>query len=181
MPIRLVPLHAARAAALSACLALGPAAAASTLQPWPAGQATPALAVVDLAGKDWNLASLRGKVVVLNFWASWCEPCVKELPALSALPQRPAWDGQVVVVGVNYKESLDAIRAFTADHPIPYTVLRDRSGDMFKRWGTRVFPLTVVLDREGRARWRLVGELGPYDMDMRRSIDALVAEPAKNN
>jgi thiol-disulfide isomerase/thioredoxin len=159
----------------AALLSAGMAAAKdATLRPWPAGQATPALQVTGLDGQPWNVAGLRGKVVVVNFWASWCGPCVDELPVLAGLAGR---DG-VAVVGVNYKEPLDTIERFTKDHPLGYPVLRDRTGDAFKRWTPGVMPTTIVIDRSGRARWRTVGEIPPDDTRLRAAIDALLAPRA---
>lgn len=158
----------------AALLSAGTAGAKdATLRPWPAGQPTPGLQVTGLDGQPWNLASLRGKVVVVNFWASWCGPCVDELPVLKNLAGR---DG-VAVVGVNYKEPLDTIERFTMDHPLGYPVLRDRTGDAFKRWTPGVMPTTILVDRTGRARWRTVGEIPPDDTRLRAAIDALLAEP----
>jgi len=168
-----------RLSALATMLALAPgavAAADAVFKPWPAGQATPALSLTDLEGRPWDLAGLRGKVVVVNFWASWCGPCVAELPVLGALARRPGYDGKVAVIGVNYKESLDAIHGFSADRQIAYPLLRDRSGAMFKLWTAGVMPTTIVVDRQGRARWRSVGEIGAGDTRLQRSIDALLAE-----
>lgn len=156
---------------------MAPAGAADALlRPWPARQATPPLKLAGLDGQPWDLAGLRGKVVVVNFWASWCGPCVAELPVLGALAQRPAWRGKVAVVGVNYKESLDTIQAFGAGREIAYPVLRDRSGEMFKAWTAGVMPTTILVDRHGRARWRSVGEIGAGDTALQRGIDALLAE-----
>jgi thiol-disulfide isomerase/thioredoxin len=158
----------------AALLSAGAAAAKdATLRPWPAGQPTPALQLTGLDGQPWDVTSLRGKVVVVNFWASWCGPCVDELPVLKGLAGR---DG-VAVVGVNYKEPLDTIERFTKDHPLGYPVLRDRTGDAFKRWTPGVMPTTILVDRTGRARWRTVGEIPPDDTKLRAAIDALLAEP----
>jgi len=175
-----------RAAALAGLLAAlagtGAAAAepAAVLRPWPGQQATPPLALVGLDGQAWDLARLRGQVVVVNFWASWCGPCVAELPVLGGLARREAWRGKVAVVGVNYKESLDAIQAFISSHPIPYPVLRDRSGAAFKAWTAGVMPTTVIVDRQGRARWRSVGEVNAADTRLQDTIDALLAERQSN-
>ncbi|WP_211172388.1 TlpA family protein disulfide reductase [Massilia forsythiae] len=158
---------------------LAPSAAAApvaSLQAWPAKQPTPPLKLAGLDGGDWDLARLRGKVVVVNFWASWCGPCVAELPLLGALAGREAWRDRVAVVGVNYKESLDAIQAFGAAHPIPYAQARDRSGEAFKVWTLGVMPTTILVDRQGRARWRSTGELTAGDERLQRAIEALLAE-----
>jgi hypothetical protein len=98
---------------------------------------------------------------------------VDELPVLKGLAGR---DG-VAVVGVNYKEPLDTIERFTKDHPLGYPVLRDRTGDAFKRWTPGVMPTTILVDHTGRARWRTVGEIPPDDTKLRAAIDALLAEP----
>jgi thiol-disulfide isomerase/thioredoxin len=165
--------------ALAACLlaAAQPApvrAENAVLKPWPAKQATPALRLTGLDGKDWELSRLRGKVVVVNFWASWCGPCVDELPVLNALAaQNP---DKVAVVGVNYKEPLDSIERFAGAHPFAYPVLRDRDGAMFKAWTAGVMPTTILVDRQGRARWRSVGELGADDTRLQAAIDTLLTE-----
>lgn len=150
------------------------AAADAQLRSWPARQATPALRLAGLDGKPWDLVQLRGKVVVVNFWASWCAPCVDELPVLNALArQDPA---RVAVVGVNYKEPLDSIERFAGARPFAYPVLRDRSGEMFKAWTAGVMPTTILVDRQGRARWRSAGEIGAGDTRLKAAIDGLLAE-----
>ena len=162
------------AAVLLAAIA-GPASAAdAVLRPWPAARPTPALKLADLDGKEWNLAQLRGKVVVVNFWASWCGPCVDELPVLNALARQQP--DRVAVIGVNYKEPLDSIASFSAAHPFSYPLLRDRSGDMFKGWTAGVMPTTILVDRQGRARWRSAGEIGAGDTRLKAAIDALLAD-----
>jgi thiol-disulfide isomerase/thioredoxin len=161
---------------IAACLAAQAAAAPvdATLRPWPAATPTPALRLTDLQGKEWKLEELRGKVVVVNFWATWCGPCVEELPVLGALARKdPA---RVAVVGVNYKEPLDSIERFAAAHPFAYPLLRDRSGDMFRQWTAGVMPTTIVVDRQGRARWRSAGEIRAGDTRLKAAIDALLAE-----
>ena len=126
--------------------------------PWPRGQATPALELPTWDGPAWSLADARGQVVVLNFWASWCEPCRTELPSLELLAQRHQ-DDRVAVVTVNHRETDAAVRRYLAVEPLTLPVLRDRDGSASRAWGARVFPTTVVVDRKGRAAFSVVGEL----------------------
>jgi peroxiredoxin len=83
---------------------------------------------------------------------------------------------KVVVVGVNYKEPLDSIERFSKDHPFAYPVLRDRSGDLFRQWTAGVMPTTILVDRQGRARWRSAGEIAAGDTRLKSAIDALLRE-----
>jgi hypothetical protein len=99
---------------------------------------------------------------------------VEELPVLNALARQDS--DKVAVVGVNYKEPIDSIGRFSKDHPFAYPVLRDRGGDMFKRWTAGVMPTTILVDRQGRARWRSVGEVKAGDTRLKAAIDALLAE-----
>jgi thiol-disulfide isomerase/thioredoxin len=176
--MQIQPSNFRRSVLLAASLlAAGPGsagAADAVLRPWPAARATPALRLQDLDGKAWDLAQLRGKVVVVNFWASWCGPCVDELPVLNALALRQP--GRVAVVGANFKEPLDSITRFASAHPFAYPLLRDRSGEMFRQWTAGVMPTTILVDRQGRARWRSAGEIGAGDTRLKAAIDALLAE-----
>ena len=157
-----------------AAVASTPSQAAEMLfRPWPEQLPVPQLKLADLTGKEWTLESLRGKVVVLNFWASWCGPCIDELPLLNQLARSAAAD-DLVVLGVNYKESADAIARFAHDYPFQFPVLRDKSGESFKAWTSGVMPTTVLIDRSGRARWRVVGEIAPDDPRFRRALDKML-------
>ncbi|MFL6673396.1 MAG: TlpA family protein disulfide reductase [Massilia sp.] len=149
-------------------------AADMLFRPWPDKLPVPPLRLVDLNGQEWTLDSLRGKVVLLNFWASWCGPCVDELPVLNELAGSPAGGGDLIVLGVNYKESADAIARFAQAHPFRYPILRDKSGDAFKAWTNGVMPTTVLIDRNGRARWRVIGELSPGDQRFGRELGRML-------
>jgi thiol-disulfide isomerase/thioredoxin len=155
----------ARRRALSAGLGLVAAAwparraqAGYLVRPWGADRAVPRLELTDLAGKPWSLAALRGHVVLMNFWASWCEPCRAEMPSLERLAQRHAGDG-LVVVAINYKEAIPAIRRFLEAQPVALPILLDRDGAAASAWTPRVFPSTVLVDRAGQPRQVVVGEL----------------------
>ena len=96
-----------------------------------------------------SLGELRGRVVVLNFWASWCEPCEAEAPALQQAHDRLRRDGGTVL-GVTYKDSADESRAFMRRHRLSYPSVRDDRLQLAPRYGTNKLPETFVIDREGR-------------------------------
>ncbi|HWP19749.1 MAG TPA: TlpA disulfide reductase family protein [Burkholderiaceae bacterium] len=153
------------------------ARARSLVKPWPSQRAVPALALPDLQGQPRQLAQWRGKVVVLNFWASWCEPCVAEMPSLLRLAEASAEHG-VVVAAANYQESEGKVRSFLdtvlGEVPERLVVLLDRDGAAARAWTPRVFPSTVVIDRQGRGRWIVVGEMDWSGKEARALIDPLV-------
>ena len=126
-------------------------------RPWPEARLAPALNLVDLEGKTWTLASLYGKVVMLNFWASWCEPCRVEMPALDALVLRHQAAG-LVVLAVNHQESPEVIKRFWDQRPFALPVLLDRDGVVTAAWGVRAFPTTVLIDRHGAPRMQVIGD-----------------------
>jgi cytochrome c biogenesis protein CcmG, thiol:disulfide interchange protein DsbE len=96
-----------------------------------------------------SLASLRGKVVVLNFWASWCGPCENEAPMLERAQKRLAPSGGTVL-GVTYKDDAGASRDFVRKFKLSYPSLRDDRLDLAPKYGTTKLPETFVLDRRGR-------------------------------
>ncbi len=160
---------------LAASLASAPTAAREMLmRPWPAKAATPRLKLASLDGRQWDLATLKGKVVLLNFWASWCGPCVDEVPVLNKLAQDPAMKDKLVVLGVNFKESDSSILRFAAQHQMAYPAAQDLTGEHFKRWSNGVMPTTVLIGPDGRAHWRVVGELDDADPRFRKALDALL-------
>lgn len=148
----------ASAAALAAAAWPWQAGAAHLVRPWPAGRPAPALGLTDLDGKAWNLAALKGQVVLLNFWASWCEPCRAEMPSLELLATQRERDG-LTILAVNYKEPLPTIKRFLDVLPFSLPILLDRDGSATGEWTPRVFPTTVLIDREGVPRQSVLGEL----------------------
>jgi cytochrome c biogenesis protein CcmG, thiol:disulfide interchange protein DsbE len=102
------------------------------------------------SGGQRALADLRGKVVVLNFWASWCTPCRSEAPVLERAQRRLQSTGAGTVLGVNYKDTTDDARGFVRQYGLTYPSVRDMEGKLAADYGTTALPETFVIDRQGR-------------------------------
>lgn len=121
----------------------------ATVRHLPAGQAAPDFALPTPDGEMVRLRDLRGKVVVLNFWAAWCPPCRRSLPYLESL-QLTSGQG-VVVVGVNNEPREDMLEALK-QRPVSYVVLHDGERRVSERYQVEAIPTTYVIDRDGIVR-----------------------------
>jgi len=117
-----------------------------------------AFQLVDTAGRTWRPADFRGRAVLLNFWASWCEPCRAEMPALQQVASLHGAD-KLLVLAINFKEKPASALQFAQRSGITLPVLLDVDGQAARRWGVRVFPTTLTIDRSGQPRHRVRGEL----------------------
>ena len=127
--------------------------------PWPPGKAVPTTVGVDAQGRTVLLKELRGKAVLINFWASWCEPCTAEMPSLQTAAQQHGAD-HLAVLAVNFKEPGPTVERFVQRSALTLPVLLDPQGEVARAWGVHVFPTTVLLGADGRVR-RVVR--GPLD------------------
>jgi cytochrome c biogenesis protein CcmG, thiol:disulfide interchange protein DsbE len=132
----------------------------------------PALRLPRLSGPGQvELADYRGKVVVLNFWASWCEPCRAESPLLQRWHDRISRRGGTVL-GVDVLDVSSDARKFVREYRLTYPMLRDRDGDSQADFGVVAYPETVVIDTQGRIA---AIERGPVDERwLRRNVDSLL-------
>lgn len=142
---------------LAAFSVLSLAASGAELKPWTGGAAPP-FTLEDLAGKAHRLEEYKGRVLVVNFWATWCEPCRDEMPSLNRLKARMA-DAPFAILAIDMGEGEARVKAFLDKVPVDFQVLLDRDSAVTKAWKVRVLPTTLVLDPSGRIRYSAVGEL----------------------
>lgn len=122
--------------------------------PYPA----PALKLADLDGKLHELVSFKGKLIVVNFWATWCPPCRREMPSLERLRQQLG-DKGLEVIAVDVGEDVETVFAFTGQlDPAPtFPMLLDKNSAVAQHWNVRGLPTTFVVDTDGRVIYRAVG------------------------
>lgn len=134
----------------------------------------PALRLIDLDGKVHDLAELKGKLVLVNFWATWCPPCRREMPSLERLHQRLEKQG-LAVLAVDVGEDADTVFAFTGQlEPSPsFPILLDRDSRAMQNWKVKGLPTTFVVDPQGRLIYRAVGGREFDSPDMTESLRAL--------
>lgn len=136
----------------------------------------PGFELADLAGGTLSLDELRGRVVVLDFWATWCAPCIKEMPDYAALWERNRSRG-VEVVGVVFDSGEpEGIEAFVREHRIPYRQLLGTDEVLMDYEATIGFPMTFVIDARGQIRSRTLGS-PPHKFErLQETVDAALAE-----
>jgi len=136
-------------------VASGARAEPSRFSPW-TESATPPLSLNDVAGRRHTLADYRGSVVLVNFWATWCEPCREELVTMRKLQERLAGRPFVTLL-VNYGESRIRVGEFVKRESIAFPVLLDPNQDAPRAWRVRVLPSSFLVDAVGRLRYSVIG------------------------
>ena len=139
-------------------------------------RAAPVLELPDLGGAMHRLADWRGQVILLNFWASWCQHCVAEMPGIQRLEEGMRGRG-FVVVGVNVAEARRRATRSVEQLGIGFPVLLDAEGETFHAWGGKALPTSALIDRQGRLRYVGLGPLEWDGVEALGRVESLLAEP----
>lgn len=157
-PLRLFPMNSILQVALLCLTVLAAApSGAADLKPWSGGP-TPGLELRELDGRVHRLADYRGKVVLVNFWATWCVPCRDEMPSIQRLKEKLAGK-PFEVLAVNLDEPEARVRKFLTQMKVDFTVLLDPEKKAARAWNARVLPASFVVGPDGGIRYSLVGDL----------------------
>jgi peroxiredoxin len=143
-------------------------------EPTLAGKTAPGFAFT-LDGRPMQLSDLRGKVVVLNFWASWCPPCVEETPSLNRLQTRISPRGGMVL-GISVNEEDRDYQKFLQDQKVNFPTYRDSAKKINAEYGTTIFPETYIIDRKGRIARKVIGPQEWDAGDNYAFLDSLLQE-----
>ena len=132
----------------------------------------------DLQGRTHSLPDYHGKVILINFWASWCPPCIYEMPELMRLQQQ--FDGKPFeILAINVGEKKYRVRKFIKTINLDLRVLLDTDNKAFEDWGVSSLPTSYLIDGNSKVRYRIRGNPGWEDEDTVSVIEQLIAETAK--
>jgi cytochrome c biogenesis protein CcmG/thiol:disulfide interchange protein DsbE len=137
------------------------------------GEPAPQFDLADLDGNPLRLSDLRGRPVLVNFWASWCAPCVEEFPLLRDAHDRYAGEG-LVVVGIVFRDGSEAARAFMARMGARWQAAIDPGEETARRYGIYAPPETFFIDRDGVVAGRQIGQLSAADLE--RGLTTIMGE-----
>jgi cytochrome c biogenesis protein CcmG, thiol:disulfide interchange protein DsbE len=142
------------------------------------GPPAPPLDANDLDGAKTDLARYRGHPVIINFWATWCQPCRREMPSLVRLHERLKGDG-LVVLAVSIDADPQSVRKFLAETPLSFPVLLDPGRAAAERYGVVTIPSSFVLDQDGLVVERIDGEADWTGAELLTTLDVLLKRRAR--
>jgi thiol-disulfide isomerase/thioredoxin len=120
-----------------------------------------------------TLSELRGKIVFLNFWATWCPPCRMEMPSMESLHQELK-DRDLIMLAVNVGEAPDLVSGFMEDYRLTFPVAMDRNGSVSRQYGVQALPTTYIIDRRGLIVSRLIGAIEWDTPEIIRALEGLL-------
>ena len=141
------------------------------LEALPEPPQTPDFTLTDTQGRAHRLSDYRGRVVLINFWATWCAPCRQEMPAMQRAWEQVSDQG-VLILAVNAQDHADQVARFFEAMPVRFPVLLGGDAAMIREWSVQVLPTSLVIDPQGRARYRVIGA---YPWDQPAALDVLLA------
>ena len=139
------------------------------------GRATPGLAFSLASGQTLEMGALKGKVVLVNFWATWCPPCRREMPSMDRLDKMET-GRPFTIVAVNVKEEDDLVERFLDEMPLGFPVALDPEGKLAAAWKAFVYPTSYLVDKAGRIRYSLNGTLEWDEPEVVDLIERLMLE-----
>lgn len=137
--------------------------------------AAPNFTLKSNSGKNIKLSELRGQVVMINFWASWCAPCRQEMPLLEKLYKKYKPLG-FTLLGVNVEEDSGKARSLLKSTPVSFQILFDNTNKVSKMYKVSAMPTTVLIDRNGKMRFLHKGYKPGYENDYEKQVRALIRE-----
>lgn len=132
------------------------------------------LPVFDRAGKKIDLSKEKDRILVVHFWATWCPPCVEEIPALSQFWEKYRDRTDIDLYAVSVDKDWKTIETFAKKHPSAIPVFLDPSAATAKRFGTTQYPETYIVNRSGRVLFRLQGAVNWSDPEIRNRIEQIL-------
>ena len=135
----------------------------------------PNFALDDFSGRQISLRELRGKVVFLNFWATWCPPCVQEMPTMEKLHKTFGQKG-LTVLAINYREDAKEVKEFFSKHKLTFIALLDLDGkvsERFRAWG---LPVTVIINKRGEIVGKVIGSRDWHSKEAKEFFAKLLTE-----
>lgn len=146
-----------------------------SLEIYPSTVAPPSLVLKDLSGQKHSLYQYKGKVVLVNFWGTWCPVCIEELPSIQRL-ERKYRDHGLTVLAVNVNQTHTSVKRFMKSQNLDLTVLMDTSAKTAKYWSVEYYPASFVIDRQGMVRLFTIGAVDWEKAEVIESIDKLIKE-----
>ncbi len=150
--------------------------AAQTLNEVAGHPPAPRLVLHDMDGQIHRLDDYRGRPLIVNFWATWCPPCRREMPSMERAWKKLHKEG-IAMLAVNMGEDRDTVFRFMADYPVSFPVLFDSAGKTTERWPIRGLPTTFILDPSGRIVYQAIGGRNWDDPALLSTIRRLKSPP----